>query len=204
MSSWCRWPGGTAPEAEGKLVPCPRPPPARRPAAEYWAFPLMHLTFMRAQRARVHRARLKAIRHRKLSVTWRPHPLHPLPLPLHPFAGIPNIHGPSGRAFCFVDMRWGIDWSLMCPVIITNVLLLSILICYNIASNILSVGFVCWQLLVTWHSVRTMTNSSFAGIFMILFDVFRDLNDFFFFSNKILQKDCNILTKLYSKLQYMF
>lgn len=32
MSSWRRRPAGTAPEAEGKLVPCPRPPPAPRPA----------------------------------------------------------------------------------------------------------------------------------------------------------------------------
>lgn len=42
----CRWLDDIALEVGGKLVPCPHPPLVRRPAAEYRALSLMHLTFM--------------------------------------------------------------------------------------------------------------------------------------------------------------
>lgn len=81
MSSWRRRPAGTAPEAEGKLVPCPRPPPAPRPAGR------ISSVLVNAPDVYAHtyiRARIKAIRRRKLSVT-SPHSssIPPPPLPRH-------------------------------------------------------------------------------------------------------------------------
>lgn len=86
MSSWRRRPGGTAPEAEGKLVPCPRPPPARRPAGRISSV-LVNVTDVYAHiRARQKRYAtgnfppLRATRHRASS---------------SPTLVVSNIHHPS-------------------------------------------------------------------------------------------------------------
>ena len=84
-------------------------------------------------RACTPRARLKAIRHRKLSVTWRRHhgPNHPPPPAVSRHF---EYSWPIGTCFLLRGHATGegIDWSLMRSVIITNVLLLSILICFNV------------------------------------------------------------------------